>query len=205
MKQSFMLLAMLFAIKFVLLGRVGTPHLGLESGFIHFKISGNHTEVSLKWAPAVEVSYSYFEIEKSEDSLSFSIIGLVEGKTKSPTPKSYQFEDLNPRVGKSFYRIKRVDFDGSHSYSEIQSVIVAERALFHLYPGRSNEKMILELSPFLSSASFEIISTSGLRYKQEKFEGRNYQIDLSSLSSGFYLLILTTERGKTMSKKFMKI
>ncbi len=205
MKQFFMLLAMLFAIKFVLVGQAGNSLSTLESGFIHFKISGNHTGVSLKWAPAVEVTYSHFEIEKSQDSLSFSKIGWVEAVAKSSTPRSYRFEDLKPQIGKSFYRIKRVDFDASFSYSKIQSVVVVERDLFHLYPGKSNETMMLELSPFLSRGSFEIISTSGLRYQQKKVEGRNYQIDVSPLQSGYYLLILTTETGNMMSKKFMKI
>ncbi len=82
----------------------------------------NEVSIVLKWVTSSEINFDHFEIQKSTDGLSFYKIGEVKGNGTTSQAHEYQFEDSNPIIGKNFYRLKSIDFDG---YSEVFYTVVA--------------------------------------------------------------------------------
>lgn len=72
----------------------------------------------LHWETTDERNFSYFEVYRSEEGLSWKTIGNILGKGKHPTStNSYSFIDVNPLKGRNYYRLKQVDKDGKVSFS----------------------------------------------------------------------------------------
>ena len=78
--------------------------------------------VELKWKTANEFNNDYFEIEKSRDGRKFTAIGQVDGHGTTNDPQQYIYIDEKLAVGKTYYRLKQVDFDGNVVYSDVAMV-----------------------------------------------------------------------------------
>jgi hypothetical protein len=85
---------------------------------LYFTATVNNNEVGLSWATASEINNNFFTLERSADMLSVEIIGQVQGAGNSNQTLAYQFTDLHPLPGTSYYRLKQTDFDGSFEYSD---------------------------------------------------------------------------------------
>ena len=96
---------------------------GLPIELLYFKGSKALTKISLTWATASELNFDYFDIEKSSDGKNFYSIAKVTGNGTSNTRKDYALDDEKPMIGKNYYRMKSVDFDG---YTEYFNVIMVD-------------------------------------------------------------------------------
>lgn len=97
--------------------------------------TGEHMNgrVNLYWYTASEFNNAYFTIERSLEGFEFTPIGQVNGKGTVTTKTTYNFTDNDPFTGKSYYRLRQTDFDGSFSYSKVISVDEQDLA-WNLYP-----------------------------------------------------------------------
>ena len=68
-------------------------------------------------------------------------IGFVTGNGTSTEIHNYSFVDQNPVVGKSFYKLRQIDFDGASEYSNTVEVVfgtIADYSLEQNYPNPFN-------------------------------------------------------------------
>lgn len=94
----------------------------LPVSLLSFKAIAGSSLVKLDWKTSKEENNSHFSIERSEDGMRFSEVGTVGGFGTTEEDQSYQFEDKFPLNGRSYYRLRQVDFNGQHSFSEVVSV-----------------------------------------------------------------------------------
>lgn len=73
----------------------------------------------LEWVTASEMNNDYFDVQRSDDGISFHEIGQVDGAGNSTQTLRYSFGDYAPLEGTNYYRLKQVDFNGAVSYSGI--------------------------------------------------------------------------------------
>ena len=76
-------------------------------------------------------------------------IGFVNGNGTSTETHTYSFTDQNPVAGKSYYRLKQIDFDGSFEYSNIVEVdltLPIEFSLEQNYPNPFNPATTIKYS-----------------------------------------------------------
>ena len=59
---------------------------------------------------------------RSADAFTFELAGSVFGAGNSQVALNYEFFDMHPYSGTSYYRLKQVDFDGTFTYSDIVPV-----------------------------------------------------------------------------------
>jgi hypothetical protein len=83
--------------------------------------------VILHWVTAAEINNNYFNIERSIDLKEWSVIGQVAGTGTTNHIRKYQFVDMTPVKGLSYYRLKQTDFDGLFEYFAPVSVIFTEQ------------------------------------------------------------------------------
>lgn len=81
-------------------------------------------QILLSWQTATEINSDYFEIERSIGATNkFEAIGRLEAAGSSNSRQDYEFWDENPTANQTlYYRLKQVDFDGTETYSKIQTV-----------------------------------------------------------------------------------
>jgi hypothetical protein len=90
--------------------------------------------IDLKWVTASEINSSHFEIQRSSTNGEFKTIHSVTAAGNSTTPINYEWTDLSPLDGLSYYRLKQVDHDGNYEYSEISAIYSKTDWEFTIYP-----------------------------------------------------------------------
>ena len=89
---------------------------------LFFEAATDDTGVVLSWATASEMDFDFFTIERSFDGLSFEDIGMVKGRGSIDARADYSFQDESPVSGRSYYRLKATDLDGSYEYFDVLRV-----------------------------------------------------------------------------------
>ncbi len=92
--------------------------------FIPVELTGftavqNGTEILLNWVTATEINNQGFEVQRSGGGSDFVNVGYVEGNGTTSETNRYSFVDSSPLTGKSYYRIKQLDYDGKFEFSKI--------------------------------------------------------------------------------------
>lgn len=172
---------------------------------ISFNASVNNNEVFLNWSTASETNNSHFEIQKSIDGIGYTNIGIVEGSGTTTETKHYSFTDKEIVLGKKFYRLKQVDYDGSFNFSNIVEAEISSPEKFELsqnYPNPFNPTTKISYSVPSNVKSemsnivlkvYDVLGNEVATLVNEYKEAGSYEIEFdgSSLSSGMYIYKLT--------------
>ena len=78
--------------------------------------------IELRWATASERDAARFELQRSNDGVSFEKIGQLAANGTSYYPLNYRFWDKHPTLGKNYYRLRQVDFDEKSALSNIVEI-----------------------------------------------------------------------------------
>ena len=172
-----------------------------------FKAEPYADRVELNWETASEENNDHFVIERSSSGHLFEEIGLVKGVGTSSIGSSYTFRDEHPISGVSYYRLKQVDTDGTYSYSKIVSVSkVFTRHDVHVYPTATAHTLNLMLPPTHEYKYASVVDLMGKQVLQLPLEPSKEQyLNVSSLSSGMYVLVLKSASGSKTTKRFRKV
>jgi hypothetical protein len=163
---------------------------------LYFDAIKENDYVLLEWETASEKDNDYFQIERSEDGITFDTIGKVSGAGNSKVNTSYSFKDVETLEAKTYYRLKQVDFDGDFEYSPVVSVGGQNmNNKLELYPNPANDFINLRSSIVnqdLKNIQLTLYTVDGqlINENNYSFELLNNEIYISinTLSKGIYLL-----------------
>jgi hypothetical protein len=100
----------------------------LPIDLLSFSAEPTGTVVKLDWTTVSELNNDNFTIQRSSGETDFADIGKVKGAGSSSGSRQYNFIDLNALPGRSYYRLKQTDFDGTFKYSDVKKVDIDETA-----------------------------------------------------------------------------
>mgnify|MGYP005811162025 CR=1 FL=1 len=103
---------------------------------VSFNARLNNDVVDLNWRTASELNNHFFTIERTADIERFEPIFKTDGAGTTNQPVDYAHTDTAPLYGRSYYRLKQTDFDGSSTYSKVVTVDYEgpRFASMHIYP-----------------------------------------------------------------------
>lgn len=167
---------------------------------LEFKAELKSNVVELTWITATEINNDFFTIERSTDGIFFESLMTKKGSGNSSNIINYLSVDENPLDGISYYRLKQTDFNGSLSYSQIESVSSNTKEDFKIYPN-PNESGLLKISTS-NSSTFEVklIDAIGRIIYQEQSNNPLTELDLTQFEKGVYILYFTTENSNFTKK-----
>ena len=114
-------------------------------------------QIELDWATASELNFDYFEIERSANAKDFVSIGKVTGHGNSNVRNDYRLADEKPLIGKNYYRLKSIDFDGYTEYFDIVAVDFSTTKSFFISPNPSDGTSLGFTLNFVPEANTSII------------------------------------------------
>lgn len=190
---------------------IGTTNRGstpLPVELVDFKVKYEEPVVKATWKTASELNNDHFAVERSLDGYNFSEIGRVAGKGTSNVVQSYSFTDEIPVEGRSYYRLKQTDFDGTHEYSDIRAVLVGEVANeLSVWPNPANhlDLTVSRGSRAMTIESVNLVSISGTAVGNNlavtPLSDSTYQIRLpEDLPAGMYMLQIRYNGGIELHK-----
>ena len=89
---------------------------------LNFTVTKQGDNAQLNWATSSEENNKGFEIQRSTDQSTWTVLNFIAGAGNSQTEKDYQYLDQNLPAGTYYYRLRQVDYDGNSSFSKIVPV-----------------------------------------------------------------------------------
>jgi hypothetical protein len=172
----------------------------------------NNGNVVLNWSTATEINNHMFEIERRAEDGEYYRIGFVEGHGTTTEPQNYTYVDKTVEIGKYYYRLKQMDYDGRYEYSNEIEVEVNGVLTFNLgqnYPNPFNPSTSIKYSvPEAGSIRLSVYNIVGEEvavlfdgFSQSGFFEVSF--DASNLPSGVYLYKLQSENSVQLKKMML--
>lgn len=148
-------------------------------------------KVLLEWWTSEEENNDHFIVERSADGQQFMPIAYQAGNGTAAVLNTYQAWDETPLKRVNYYRIKQVDFDGSHSYSDVITVAFeTTKGQVYLFPNPSNGDVYIELAEEVKGwVNLELIDVNGRIVWQDRVENNQQAIlqkNFSEFPEGIY-------------------
>lgn len=110
---------------------------------LEFKAQAGNKQVYVNWKTATEINNSHFTVERSTNGMDYQTIDIVTSKAENGNSNqvlAYEIIDKNPLEGKSYYRLKQTDFDGTTEYSDPVHVTLNKsyEESFSVFPNPAN-------------------------------------------------------------------
>lgn len=140
----------------------------------------------LSWSTAEETDNEGFEIERSQNGVTFEKIGSVTGKGTISARVDYQFIDKKP-LANAYYRLKQLDFD--HTYTFTRTIHVKNESGIQMivYPNPVRGILNFDVPP--AKRRLIVRNTAGV-VVDDKADFSESTYDTSHLPKGLYLISL---------------
>ncbi len=156
----------------------------------------------LKWTTVSELNSDYFMLERSKNGYDFEVLEKLNALGNSNTPFDYAAEDKNPFRGITYYRLNFFDLDGTNEYSKtiaISDVLAKELKIGSIYPNPGTTELNIDFSVATeTSVNISLTDGSGRRLMSTDYDAKGsgtYTIKTDDLTSGVYLVVITTDEG----------
>jgi len=164
--------------------------------WLSFSANAQKNDILLNWATAEEMNNAGFEIERrAENETEFTYIGKVDAVNISSAINDYSFIDADVKLGITYYyRVRQYDLDGYSYLSQIESASLKDtEGNFSIYPNPVRETIFgLVNVESVTETQARLYDVQGKLIKQISFEGKEFNLSVSDLPSGFYFLEIQT-------------
>lgn len=185
------------------IGSVNVTNAPLPIELISFSAACENNSIKLNWTSATETNNKHFELQRSDDGMSYNTIAIIDGHGTSYEQNNYSYLDKPEITQQYYYRLKQVDLDDKFEYFNL--IVNSENncddegldAL--VFPNPANETIYVK-SNSTTPVSIEIINDCGqLVYTSEK-TNETKQIVTSHFANGIYAVRIIGD-FKTVVKK----
>ncbi|MFT3908699.1 MAG: SdrD B-like domain-containing protein [Ferruginibacter sp.] len=168
------------------------------TGYLHNRQS------YLRWQTTSENNNHYFDVERSNNGTSFSVIGRVPGNGTSSLPHNYSLIDPAPFTGMNYYRLNQVDFDGRGTYSNIVPIRLTNDEVASVFYNNQSNTIQVILNSAQDNLQLKLYASNGQLMKAATAANNisSYTFELPALSKGIYLLQIMNNKF-TYSKKLL--
>jgi hypothetical protein len=167
-----------------------------------FDVKKAGSAAQLSWHADAEENVSRYEIERSSDGRSFSVIGTLAAVGQY----NYSYADAAP-LANSFYRIKAVDHDGRKSISAIVKFTGAKSSIvLNAFPMPAKNSFTLQHGSALAGSRISISTQDGRVVKNvvPSTGAQQTLVDITSLNAGMYLVRFEAANGEVETLKLVK-
>ena len=180
---------------------VGETSFSLPIELVNFY--GKYIEQGIKlfWTTASEINNDKYYIERSFDGLNFHVFATVSGAGNSSKIIDYNYLDTTRFHTPVYYKLKQVDYDGSHSYSDIISFNrkVNRFEDVNIYINQASNELCISSNNEISISKVSIYDYTGKLLYAKVLPSDNFiknsNIEIPSLNIGLYLISLKSTNG----------
>ncbi len=173
-----------------------------------FTVEATADGALLKWVSSTEINTAYYEVERSNDGINFTGIGILPAAGTGNGAQAYSFRDNPQGTDKVFYRIKMVDNDARHSYSVIRYINnVKQASVLAAYPNPAREQISIVLPESWRDGHSRIlfINSNGQVVLEKTVTNLQNTFQVDMLPAGVYLIKATSNKdSRQLSAKFIK-
>jgi hypothetical protein len=172
-----------------------------------FSAEQSGKKVVLKWSTASEVNFSHFTVDRSTNGVDFSEIGEIEGHGNSNVRNDYSLDDVHPRIGKNYYRLKSTDFDGYTEYFDVVMEEYSGEREFTIYPNPSDGTTLNYMLNFSvdENSTIVVYNSVGVKVSSTFLPDQNNSLTfLSPLNRGVYFVKIVSKNFSTIERLIVR-
>jgi hypothetical protein len=172
----------------------------------YFEAEEASSGVLVKWESAIEENLARYVVERSADGVTFEDLQSISINGNSAVSKVYEIVDQHPRLGRSYYRLRTEDIDGSTETFKVVAVVVRNLpASIHVYPNPLvNGMLTIDSNAKFSEGDYLVVMTSlGKPVSKLMLSGFSNDLMLNALESGVYYIECRTRFG-TFKERLIK-
>jgi len=166
---------------------------------VGFRAEVKNKNVLLTWQTLTENNNEGFEIQRSNNANDWQTIGWEAGQGDATTTQTYTFTDSRPVLGKSYYRLMQVDFDGKAEFSEIVTVAFYN-GVVSVYPNPVSNVLKIAVADEMPIESVIVYNTSGSEVMRTT--ALTNSLNVSQLNPGTYIIAVQVD-GETTRQKLV--
>jgi hypothetical protein len=165
----------------------------LPVDLISFTATAKGSQVQLAWLLAKPGDGKEYIVERSRDARHFDAIGRVAASNLF----DYNYTDMQPLQGKSYYRLRMVELGGTESYTHTATVVLNTDSYLHAYPSPASDRLIIETADrtAINGHLYDLQGRMALPVNIRSGE----PVDISNIPGGVYIL-----RAGTQSIRIVK-
>ena len=149
----------------------------------------DNQSVDISWSTIMESGVAYFAVQRSVDGIDFIDIDSVASKMNISThvyELLYDYQDVHPLAGISYYRVKVVGKNGYTTESPVVFVNYSQDLGTKIYPTLIQNNMVfVESDKNLRAAKFEFFDLSGKKISETNWDSLNGKQSIQVSKSGF--------------------
>jgi hypothetical protein len=160
-------------------------------------------KVAISWTILIKLETDYFDVEKSQDGISWHSIAVIRPDSNTAVPFTYTSFDVFPVRGANFYRIRVQDLTGRTSFTPVKTVRVATFCNIAVYPNPSSGQVNISLGQVPASDWYvSLITLTGQTILQKKYSRNNIAVCLpvNNIPPGDYILEITDGNSKQQKR-----
>lgn len=178
-----------------------------------FEVAPRESFIQLSWTTDIESNNKGFEVQRSQDGVSFTPVGWVDGKGNATIPSHYTFPDRQVIAGiKYYYRLRQVDLDGREALSMIKSAQLRDQWNSDIVISPNPAIRLLHLqfrSPDITGVvNLKVFTTAGEKLIETNTTvrpGSGYDVPVGHLPQGAYYLVAYQGDKIIYQKGFQKM
>jgi hypothetical protein len=185
---------------------IGGQNLQAEVPVSDFNATRDFRQSRIEWASNTGYRNDYAVVERlNEVTSTFEAIDYIETGSPDNHPQVFTAYDENPNEGDNFYRLKLVFTDGTEEYSEVKKVNFDGLDKVNIFPNPAVDVLMIDLAPY-EGKQVTIFLYNQLGQPMESIEvdaatAEPRSIDISNYISGTYLVRVTTEGRRDVTKQ----
>lgn len=181
--------------------------------FTHFSVRPEGDDVILNWETGSELNNRGFEIQRTYDLRHFETVGFVEGNGTTESATAYQFSHANGMEGRNVsYRLRQIDFDGQHQYSQLVEVSMSGDLPFSFSafpnPCVTDDLSISYYAREAGLVTLSLLTVEGRELSsitREALPGTNaLRMSMNDIPAGLYLLEVT-QAGQQLLQRVTRL
>ena len=179
----------------------------LAQNFLFYNARCDENGVSISWTTALEQNIRNYEIERSEDGISWTVIADLSALDSNSSENNYSYTDHSP-LQNGYYRVAQYTNDAAVQYSAISGASCNVTNLFNIRPNPAQSELQINLTCNSESEGLiRIFDSKGsvvLSQKTMMTKGINLiRLDIGRLANATYFL--SVEWGNGQMKKTAEI
>jgi len=160
-------------------------------------------KVAVSWTTQQQINTDCFDVEKSNDGISWRCIATVKASGNAATPVAYTVLDLFPLRGSNFYRLRIKDLNNSFGYTITQKVHLNVLNRSIIYPNPSSNIVNISLGEVpRANWNLILINSGGQTIIQKKYNRYTTIVTLpvNNYPNGNYTLEITDGNSRQSNK-----
>jgi hypothetical protein len=170
-------------------------------GFIAREINGSY---KLLWNVGEEINVRGYEVESSNDGVTFTKIGYVPATGES----NYSFLNNQVIKGTQFFRVRNIDLDNQYKYTGIIRIQNDKEdvAEIKLYPVPASNILYVEHRKEPTSANITVVNMNGKILIRTNSQPGSYQtsVYVNDLPAGIYIIKYDDGNGTIQTQRFIR-